>query len=415
MSRPRKIFAEPPAQENVAAWLSRRAPGSGSRMSAFRAGLLDFAASPTCRTLLLSGVGHDRLGWGRAAAGARTAMLLKADAADRLLQAFGNGVGPIWNARSLAGWYAELDAGALRDIDAVEELTGRPGTPEVARPGVFERAMILGGDRTILSELTGGLVCLAEPSDLPVAAQGVAAAVIAGAPFRRVGPSVEGEDYLSFDGTTLLTAERMPDVGDMRQDLYAAAMARVVEAPRVSQLADEFDSALRIAIAAARREGEAFLERVALAEDSARDYWRAATPKGDLPLDARRLLESVDWNANGEWPGLIAAVRSILEGRPVQVVLDELDARRSAVSAATENALLAGLDAVLEPTGAGLAAQVREVERRLRRDLKDVLTNSPTLRERIARRLGLDPQVLLRQLAQLDRVRSGSVGQGETK
>jgi hypothetical protein len=174
----------------------------------------------------------------------------------------------------------------------------------------------------------------------------------------------------------------------------------------VSDLAGEFDAALRQARAVVLRDQVGLESRIVLSADSAREYWRAAAP-GDLSGEGRRALESVDWAANGEWAGLVAAMRSLLAGRAVSVVLAELDARRSPPAPAPLHPLIAALEAPSAATeSGGLSGRLHVIEREQRRELRAALAEEPAVRERLARRLNLTPGEFSRQLAQIDRVRS---------
>lgn len=406
---PRRAATQPrpPAFPIVEDYLERVLPGSSARIQRYRHELLDFACTPTERAIFLTLVGSGRMEVGRLVALLRTAMMMQPVAATRLLEAARVSPGGLADYRQLAGAFAELDASAMREASVLGELLGH-AVLEVSQPGVFERAVLLDGRRTAIVELTGGFVHVIEPANLTEPAQSTLAAICAGAPFQRVGESEEGEGLLSFEGVTICTTWRRSAAEGLRPDVARRLVGREIAVPRLSELQADFPVQVELALERLRREYERFVARAVHSTDAARDYWLAARPPRRLPPAARATLAGVDWSCHGEDEGLLQAVRAIVAGtRPEEAVAGLAIAEPSRRSDPIDH-MLRRLEALEGHDGKGLAGRIRILELEVRADLKARLRTDAAAAGRLARRLGISPELLASQLAQIDRVRTNA-------
>lgn len=406
MSRNDATPGRPPAFEVLEEFLDTVSPGGCARARRYRAELLTFACTPTARTLFLTSAGARGMEIARLVALLRTTALMQPEAARRRLEVARVVPGGLADYRLLAGSFEELDAAAMREADAIQELLGRPAADGLARPGVFERAMLLEGRRTDAVELTGGFVHVREPADLSRTAQAVLASVSDGAPFPRVGDSEEGEDLLAFEGVLICTTRRDVAADGLRVDVARRIAGREIAVPRLSELTADFGVQVDAALQRVRADYRRFTDRFSLSADAARDYWHTNQPPARLSSTARAALAGVDWARHGEDEGLLQAVRAIVAGgAPAEVVRDL--ARPASVSRADPaDLLLRRLETLDGHDGKGLAGRVRAVEREVRAALKVRLRSDAAAMARLARKVGVTPDTLAAQVAQIDRTRT---------
>lgn len=408
MDMPRRdpITVRPPAFQPVAEFLARVIPGDCARTRLFREQLLDFACTPTVRTLFMTSVGGDGIPLARLVALLRTAMLLNPQAAARRLEAARTTPGGLADYRQLTGFFAELDASAMREQDVMQELLGRPAASGGVRPGLFERAMLLNGVRTEDADLTGGFVHVAEPGDLTGAAQAALAGLSSGAPFPPLGESEEGETYLAFEGVTICTTRRGSGSDGLRSDVAARLTGHEIAVPKLSELTTEFGLQADLALQRVKADYERFVGRATLASDAAREFWRENGPPARLPPQTKTLLAAVDWSRHGEGEGLLQAVRAIARGAPPTEVVGALTQAAPPTPRDPADVLLRRLESSSGHGDRKLAGRIRAIELETRAALKKRLRSDRAAAARLARVLGLTTEALAVQVGQLDRTRS---------
>jgi hypothetical protein len=404
----------PPAYAPVCEFANRALPGSSERIRRFRQQLLDFAFTPIARSIFITRAAGAGSEIARLAALLRAIAPLTEDAAVRRLESVKLFPGEPIDLRSLAGWFAEIDATGRSETDAAEELLGRIGGPSgdpPPHPGVFERAILLGGRRAPASVLTGGIVYIAEPADLAPAIQARVAGICAGLPFERLGLSEEDETFLAFEGVFISSTWRDNGCDGLRPDLARHLAQREVSVPRLSERPEDFEVILDIATARVRREYRAFVERAERHGDVAREYWRTHSLPARLPANIRALLAQVDWSRHGEAGGLVDCIRNILVGKsdPEQV-LAGLAISAPLVVDHTADALIEQLEALGALDGTGLASALRTIEVQNRLELHDRLKSDRATLARLASTLMIDSDRLLTQVYQIGRRRLAGSG-----
>jgi len=399
----------PPANDLLVDFLVAAVPGSCARVARYRADLLDFAATPTERTLFLTSAGPEAAAAARMVALLRTAMMLKPEAATRILDGVQLAPGGLADFRQLAGAFAELDASALREADALKELLGEVSSIGV-RPGLFERAMFLQGRQAETVALTGGFVHLAEPAELPETLQGIFAGVCAGARFSRVGDTEEQEDFLVFEGVAICSTSKGRAADGLRSDFADRLVGREIAIPRLSELMPDFAVQVRVALDQLRREYDRFYDRAKLSNMAARDFWAANRPPQNLPAKVREQLAKVDWAENGEGAGLRSVIRAIVAGTPPGIAIAGLAPAIRAERQDLVDTRLRRLEALDCDEGTKLAGRLRLLEVEDRAELKDRLRGDAAAAIRLARKLGVTIAEFKDQLAQLDRVRPAGKG-----
>lgn len=413
MSRRPPTVVRPPAFEPVSEFLERVFAGSCARMRQFRHEILEFACTQTARSLFLTSVGGDGIPLARLIALLRTAMILNPIAARRRLEVARVTPGGLGDMRQLAGSFAELDACGMRETDVMLELLGRPASDGLARPGVFERAMLLNGRPTDDVGLTGGFIHVASPADLTGSAQAALAGLSCGAPFPPVGVSEEGEDFLAFEGVSIFTTRRISAHDGLRPDVAARLAGYEIAVPRLSELMPEFDLQVAAALGRIRHEHDRMNSRFALSADAARDFWKANGPPARLPRDTIAILRGVDWAQHGESDGLLQAVRQITGGVAPSTVIAGLAQSPPVARSDPADALLRRLETLTGHDEKQLAGRIRVVELETRAALKARLRSDRAALMRLARKLGIAAEVLATQAAQIDRSRANGEAEGD--
>ncbi|THD81660.1 MAG: hypothetical protein E7812_02235 [Phenylobacterium sp.] len=374
---------------------------------------MDFACTQTARTLFLTSAGADGIPLARLVALLRTVMILNPVAAQRRLDVARVVPGGLGDFRQIAGSFAELDASGMREADVMLELLGRPGADGPARPGVFERAILLNGRRTDDVVLTGGFVHVAAPADLTGPAQVALAGLAGGAIFPPVGGSEEGEDFLAFDGVSIFTTRRISAYDGLRPDVAARLAGRDIAVPRLSELMPEFDLQVAAALGRIRHEHDLMNARFELSSDAARDYWKANGPPARLPQEAIAILRTVDWAHHGEAEGLLQALRQIVSGVAPATAVAGLTQSSPAVRSDPADALLRRLETLAGHDDKKLAGRIRVVELETRAALKTRLRSDRAALTRLARKLGVSVDVVATQAAQIDRTRTNGEAEGD--
>jgi DNA-binding NtrC family response regulator len=381
-------------------------PGDSPATVHLRESILDFCFDFTARTAFLKGpIGAGKSTVARIIGFAKRLAPLKREEADQLI---GNlrFTAPGLVDEKLMHWYVELALTGVVESLAEAQLLGigkGVATYVQERAGVFElaqsgRRMADGGAAVLL---TGGVVFLDEIAEISHELQAKLLPVLSGGIFHRVG--VESKD-LVFRGITIAASWR--DIRRyLRPDLASRLSDRVIVVPGLSErgsdilpLIDNLQTDLI---------GRYRAQVTAMARDIAVDRFWVERANSVKPIGADMIcrLAEVRWASFGNMRGLSNAVRQLLfTGRS----LDEVVATLEPIDAPNDDDQEEGLlDRLFgrKPDGSGLANHVSELEREERAKLREILMNDDSMRNRLFRHLGLDPNKVRYQVQQLTRSR----------
>jgi two-component system, NtrC family, nitrogen regulation response regulator NtrX len=199
--------------------------------------------------------------------------------------------------RAAAG-FVPLVASSLRDADAEEQLTGRPGAP-----GLIEQA-------------AGGTLFIHEIEDLPAQAQRLLHGVLESGVFRRLG-SIEPQ---RFDARVVSSAapgveSRAGTQGGVRRDLLAHLNTLIVRVPPLREYVEDVPELLR-------------------------HYVDRAVDSEGLPL-RRFSVAAQNRLRNYPWPDNLRELRNLvhrllIQGGPEEIRLDEVERELAIQSSPSE-------------------------------------------------------------------------------
>jgi DNA-binding NtrC family response regulator len=394
------------------AFLVRCLPGTSPAIARLREQILEFAASPTVRSLLIRGpIGAGKSTLARVAGLLRRVAPLSEEEAKLILDSTKFTADRQIDPRSLVTWYVELSLTGLVENLAEAQLFGTVKgafTGATASPGVFERAAQgIQGERAVGAEVTGGIVFLDEIGDLAPTLQSKLLPIFSGGTYYRLGSEGRNNADLSFSGVVITASWRELDRGLVRPDLLSRISGCVVDLPGIDDRKEDFKSIVEDLQQTLINRFRGEIERLLVVEPKmARDYWiKRATALGPMSGSDLEQLATVDWNRHGNFRGLRAAVERIVVGsRSSQQVLAELPRTDGGAAEYAETDLLGG---ILErsPDGESLIAHVRAIELLQRRELRRSLLGDSAMLARVASGLGIEPGQLKLQLRHIDRER----------
>jgi DNA-binding NtrC family response regulator len=406
----------PPAGPCMQAFLEMRLPGGSAGVQRVRERVLDFALSPTTRSLTIRGpIGGGKSRLARDAALLRRVAPLTAEEAKLILDSVKFMPDGQIDYRSIMSFYRELSLTGLVDSLADAQLFGTVKgafTGAVDSPGIFERASQgLPDETSVAAAVTGGVVFLDEIADLSRPLQAKLLPVLSGGAFHRVGAEARKNGAQTFSGIVITASWRDLD-GQVRPDLLSRISACVIDLPGLDERKEDFPAVVGLLQEGIMGQFRAEIARLRVAEPRlAKEYWQARE-EGLVPLDddAIAKLANVEWRRHGNFRGLRTAVeRLVIGGRPVEQVVGELPRTDGGESGEREHDLLANL---LEraPDGSSLGVHVRAIELAQRRELQRSLQNDPATLSTLAERLGVESGQLKVQLRDLGRERRIGAG-----
>jgi transcriptional regulator with AAA-type ATPase domain len=402
-------------------FLERALPGESECARRLRKQILDFVASPSSKSVLLTGP----IGAGKSTLARLIAMLkrvahldptkvqamldaaLRTNRADRI------------NTLYMTTWYVELALTGLVESLAETQLFGsvKGGyTGAVDRAGIFELALtgrISRNDPSIDAQVTGGIVFLDEIGDLSESLQAKLLPVFSGGSFYRIGAEGKPQHELQFHGVTITASWKSID-RRLRPDLLSRISSTVIHVPGIDDRAEDFDLLFSNVEDSVLSNLKRDIDRLLLEPTVARSYWveRLANLR---PLESRirRRLASVKWGEFGNLRGLTAAVEQLIGTNrdPDEIVrgLKTIGEHQDSEATEVEN-LFARL--MKRPASSeGVAAHCRALELEARRALRDDLLETPGKLSQLAKSLQVDESSLRVQLRQLDRERKRQSGE----
>ena len=413
-------FSQLPSLQIMVRFLERALPGDSEYARLLRKQILDFVASPSSKSVLLTGP----IGAGKSTL-ARLIGLLKrvahldpAKGQAMLEAALRTNRADQINTLYMTTWYVELALTGLVESLAETQLFGsvKGGyTGAVDRAGIFELALtgrFSKTDPSMAAQVTGGIVFLDEIGDLSESLQAKLLPVLSGGSFYRIGGEGKPQHELQFRGVTITASWKSID-RQLRPDLLSRISSSVIHVPGIDDRAEDFDLLFSNVEDSVLSNLKRDIDQLLLEPEVARAYWagRLANLK---PVDAgvRRRLASVKWGKFGNLRGLTAAVQQLIgtDRDPDEIVegLKTIAEQQDQEGTEVEN-LFARL--MKRPTsGEGIAAHCRALELEARRALRDELLETPGKLSQLAKSLRVDESSLRVQLRQLDRERKGQSG-----
>lgn len=409
-------FIDPPAGPSLRTFLEQRLPGESTAIERVREQLMEFALSPTIRSLTIRGpIGGGKSRLARDAALLKRVAPLVAEEAVITLDGVKFMPDGQIDFRSIMPFYRELSLTGLVDSLADAQLFGTVKgafTGAVDSPGIFERAKQgLLNETSLAAAVTGGVVFLDEIADLSRPLQAKLLPVLSGGAFHRVGAEARKDSSQTFEGI-VITASWRDLGGQVRPDLLSRISACVIDLPGLDERKEDFSLVVSLLQVGIMKEFRSEIERLRIAEPKlAKEYWQARED-ALAPLNANAIasLARIEWSRHGNFRGLRTAVeRIVVGGRSVERVLEELPHTDSIETDGREHDLLANL-LDRKRDGSSLSAHVRAIELAQRRELQRSLQSDPTKLATLAERLGVESGQLKIQLRDLRRERRVSAG-----
>jgi DNA-binding NtrC family response regulator len=407
-----------PSFAAMSAFIERAVPGRSPTIRRVHQQILEFCASPTARAVLLRGpIGAGKSTIARVIALLKRVAVLSPSAAKEMLEvARFDGPNQI-DLRYISSWYVELALTGLVESLAATQLFGSvegaySDAPD--RAGVFEAASLgrVGrkGQVSIGARVTKGVVFLDEIGDLPADLQAKLLPVLSGGVFYRIGAEGKEDAELQFRGVTITATWKDLGGGRLRPDLLSRIAPYVIDLPGVEDRIDDFDLLLDGVQDAMIRIIRSNIEEICTTDPAIdRGYWRgrmeALTP---IVQADRDFLRQVAWGVRANLRGLATAVEQMLStGADAKAVVANLPTFHSAQPEAREEESLFRRLLARDPTGDGLGAHVRTIERERRRSLRTKLQSDRGSLSQLSDALGIEPERLRLQIRDIDRDRRG--------
>ncbi len=407
------LFGDLPSRELMESYLLKVLPGASKSAVRLRSDLINFAASPSSKSVLLTGpVGAGKSTLARLIGLLKRVAHLNPDQVQKILSEVPTNRANQIDTRYMASWYVELALTGLVETLAEAQLFGSVKgafTGATEKPGIFEQATtgrISKSDPSLAAQVTGGVVFLDEIGDLSEDLQAKLLPVLSGGSFYRLGAEGKADAELRFDGIIISASWKRLDNGRLRPDLYSRLAGSVIHVPGIDDRPEDFDALLCEVENGVLDSLRSDISRIEKDPYAARSWLSKLRERGPLDQKTRQRLAAIKWHSNGNLRGLTSAVERLLtsDSEP-----EDIFQRFSVSSSANEetqqsNGLLVNL-LKRSPSGDGLAAHVRSIELEARRQLRDELISSDRLKLQVARALGLNVKKLQWQLRQLDRER----------
>lgn len=390
-------------------------PGRSNAMVRFRRQVVDFCQDPLARTLFLRGpIGSGKSTLARIIALLRYLSLLPVTNQKGILEPV-RFDGPMRIDKRCLPWYEELSLTGLTESLADTQLFGvavGAFTGARARMGLFEAAAKghdPQGPSSDGATITGGVVLLDEVGDLPSTLQPKLLMVLTGAEVFRVGGEADQKYGFSFRGTTIAATWRDP-TALLRTDVISRLSEYQIKIPSLEDRTEDFPMLVALVVDDLNR---------GLVEEIRRLRRVPLIDRGKLDLLAQRelrleeghigMLARHPWSRSGELRGLRQVLQRMSKGMPLEDALEchQLLSPENASDASLDG-IAAAMLSLLSPIrggSPGFVEHVKEVERRVRARISELLAKQPEQLELVARRIGMNPSRLREQLADLRRVR----------
>nr|WP_249815455.1 sigma 54-interacting transcriptional regulator [Bradyrhizobium sp. 168] len=394
-------------------FLVKALPGASQSAIRLRTDIINFAASPSSKSVLLTGpVGAGKSTLARLIGLLKRVAHLNSDEVQKILSEVPTNRANQIDIRYMTSWYVEMALTGLVETLAEAQLFGSVSgafTGANERPGIFEQALtgrISKKDPSLAAQVTGGIVFLDEVGDLSEGLQAKLLPVLSGGAFYRVGAEGRSEAELQFNGVLISASWKRLDEGGLRPDLYSRLAGSIIHVPGIDDRPEDFNALLteiENGVLASLRNN---ISRIEIDPSAARSWLSKLREREPLDEKLRQRLATIKWGANGNLRGLTSAVEQLLtsDADPEQILKRFSESSNVHEAEQSEHGLLEHL-LQRGPSGDGLAAHVRSVELEARRKLRDQLTSSQRLRSQVAGALGLDTRKLQWQVRQLDRAR----------
>lgn len=407
-------YSNLPSLRAMEAFLQRVLPGQSVRTQRLRRELIEFAASPSAKALLLTGpIGSGKSTVARIAAMLKRVAHLKEDEATALLAGVKTQRANQIDVNYMSSWYVELPLTGLVETLADAQLFGSVKgayTGAIDRPGIFELASygrMTRDDPAIGALVTGGVVFLDEIGDLTEALQAKLLPVLSGGTFYRIGQEGKRDADLSFEGVVISASWRSLDGQYFRPDLLSRIAGTTIEVPGLSDRLDDFDNILDAVVVGVIETLRKNVAKIEKDPNAAKEWLNNLLQNNRITDEARGTLSKIEWARFGNLRGLTAAVERLVSvGITADQIAEELAPRKIDDSSSTSTTLLQRLLS-RSPNGRGLAANVRAIEVEERRKLREILAASAKARTSLASSLRISETQLRDQLRQLDRQRLG--------
>ena len=408
-----------PSLPAMSAFLDRALPGQSASARRVRWQILEFAANPTAKAVLLRGpIGAGKSTVARLIALLKRVAPLTLHGAKAILDLVPfNGPNQV-DLRYISSWYVEVALTGLVDTLAESQLFGSVKgaySDAVDRPGVFEAAsrghVAKGREEPVGARVTKGVVFLDEIGDLPAKLQAKLLPVLSGGVFYRVGAEGKENAELEFRGVTITASWKELGAGRLRPDLLSRIAPYAIDVPGVEDRIDDFDVLLDGVQDAVIRMMRSAIEELSTTDTAIdRGYWRGRMETlKPLKQAYRESLRRVAWSSHANLRGLTAAVEQILgTGADPDTVLASLPKYLSPEAESNEQDDLLARLLSRSSTGERLGTHVKAIERENRRSLRAKLHLDRSALIRLSDTLGIEPEKLRLQLKDIDRDRRNS-------
>jgi DNA-binding NtrC family response regulator len=326
--------------------------------------------------------------------------------------------------KRLLDWYEEINLTGLVESLADAQLFGATKGAftgaEKDRAGIFEMAGSghdPQGVPTLGAKITQGVVLLDEIGDLAHSLQPKLLAVLTGAEVFRVGGEGNPKWGYTFHGTTITATWRDPKDGiHIRPDLLSRIGDYVIQIPSVDERREDLPVIVRLIKDDIHRRVEQESKRLLEISAKHQPMDRAkiqALAERTLEIADRdiRTLEKHPWRRSGELRGIRQVLeRALFDRTTIKEALDRQgDISPQSLVTPNERKVAGDILSLLRggaPGGGGLSQRVKDVERRVRTQIREILSADNTELRRTAEAIGLHPDHLREQLPDIDRVRT---------